>query len=355
MIDAYSDWIKNESIPIIEEFCVDLNTVETKFWPRVGVNAAAIHMQGRGDFVSVFLLDIPAGSKTEPQRHLYEEIFYVISGTGTTQIELADGTKHIFEWGPRSMFAPPLNAKYRLFNSSGTENARVASTNNFPMMIKAFRNESFIFNNNFNFVERYGTTDFFEGKGAIAPNIGSRKIWETNFVPDLSELELISWAERGTKSSHISFSLAEGTVHAHCSQMLSGTYKKAHRHGPDAHVFIVTGEGYSLFWDKDKEYKRYDWKPGCLFAPTDMIWHQHFNTSSQPVRYMATAYGSSRYPFFESKIIARKNNDKDVKKGGQQIEYYDQDPYIHELFLKELEKKKVKSQIDISLFVTNKL
>jgi hypothetical protein len=41
---------------------------------------------------------------------------------------------------------------------------------------------------------------------------------------------------------------------------------------------------YSLFWHEGEDYRRYDWHPGCVFAPTDMIWHQHINTSAEPVR-----------------------------------------------------------------------
>jgi hypothetical protein len=140
------------------------------------------------------------------------------------------------------------------------------------------------------------------------------------------------------------FILADGTMHAHISEMQVGTYKKAHRHGPDFHVMCVTGQGYSLFWyEGQTEFNRVDWKHGTVFAPPDRIFHQHFNTSPTPSRYLATAFGSLRYPFTESKRRALTGRDAgglkqgavatSVKQGGDQIEYEDQSPEIHRLFL----------------------
>jgi hypothetical protein len=129
--------------------------------------------------------------------------------------------------------------------------------------------------------------------------------------------------------------------------MSVGTYKKAHRHGPDFHVCIVKGHGYSLFWyEGDEEYKRFDWRPGSVFAPTNMIYHQHFNTSPNPVRYLATAFGSSRYPFSQEKRLIKMGVDVSVKDGGAQIEYEDQNPRIHEIFLAELEKAGVECRMN---------
>ncbi|MBA2690696.1 MAG: hypothetical protein H0U63_07830, partial [Burkholderiales bacterium] len=308
--------------------------VGTKPWPRFGVNGAAVHLKGRGDFISMFVLEIPPAGSTSPQRHLYEEVVYVLGGRGSTTIEVADGRKHTFEWGPRSMFAIPLNTKYRHFNGSGSERALIVSTTSMPAVMNMFHNEKFIFDNDWQFNERIGDAKYFTGEGDFIPVRPGNHMWETNFVPDLAAIELKPWGDRGAGGSNIMFILADGTMHAHISEMPVGTYKKAHRHGADFHVMCVTGEGYSLLWyEGEADFHRVDWKHGTVFAPPDRMFHQHFNTSSIPARYFATAYGSLRYPFTESKRKSLFGGvSTSVKAGGDQIEYEDQSPRIHQLY-----------------------
>lgn len=71
-VDPYLDWLKGEGIPAVEDFGVDLFAVETRPWARLGIGGAAVHLKGRGDFVSMFVLDMAPGAATSPQRHLYE-------------------------------------------------------------------------------------------------------------------------------------------------------------------------------------------------------------------------------------------------------------------------------------------
>jgi hypothetical protein len=172
-------------------------------------------------------------------------------------------------------------------------------------------------------------------------------MWETNFIPDLSTLELRGWKERGAGGSSIIFTLADGLMHAHSSEMPVGTYKKGHRHGADFHVFCVHGTGYSLLWyPDDKDFRRVDWQHGVVFTPPDGMFHQHFNTNPTPARYLAIAVGSQRYPFVESKRrLFDFGVDTSVKDGGNQIEYEDQDPRIHEIYLRELKKTGVESRM----------
>jgi cupin superfamily acireductone dioxygenase involved in methionine salvage len=345
LLDPYLDWVRAEGIPVIEDFGLDLLAVETKPWARFGAAGAAVHLKGRGDFMALFVLDIAPGGSTTPQRHLYEEVVYVLEGHGSTTVEADDGRKHTFEWGPRSLFALPLNSRYQHFNSSGRERARLCSATDLPMMLNIFHNDEFIFDNQFRFRDRAGKPNFFSGEGDFLPMRPGRHMWETNFIPDLGAFELKSWAERGAGGTNMIFILADGIMHAHSSEMPVGTYKKGHRHGADFHVFCVRGTGYSLLWyPGDKDFVRVDWRHGVVFAPPDGMFHQHFNTNPTPARYLAIAVGSMRYPLVAAKrALFDTGVDTSVKDGGNQIEYQDQDPRIHQVYLQELAKTGVVS------------
>jgi mannose-6-phosphate isomerase-like protein (cupin superfamily) len=354
-IDSYLDWIKKEGLKVTEDYGIDLFTVETGDWPRYGVKGGAVHLKGRGDFSNMFVLDIGPGQSTSPQRHLYEDVFYVLEGHGSTQIEFQDGTKRSFEWGPKALFAIPLNAKHRFFNASGTERALLVTTTNLPLIMNTFHNEDFVFGADYDFIDRAGKREYYSGEGDLITVRPGNHMWETNFVPDLAGIELKSWGDRGAGGTNIMFVLADGTMHAHISEMPVGTYKKGHRHGPSFHVMCVTGHGYSLLWyENEKDFLRIDWKHGVVFPPADRQFHQHFNTSQNPARYLATAVGGLRYPMMLAQrrsLLGVKPGEKgavstSIKEGGDQIEYEDQDPRIHQIWLEEMRKNDVEPKMD---------
>ncbi len=353
-VDPYLDWVKKEGLPIAEDYALDLFEVETAEWPRYGVKGAAAHLKGRGDFCNMFVLELPPGKSTIPQRHLYEDVYYVLEGRGSTQIEFEDGQKRSFEWGPKSLFSIPLNAKHRHFNGSGTERALLATTTNLPMIMNVFHNERFVFDTPFDFIDRAGKSEYFAGEGDLITVRPGNHMWETNFVTDLAAIELKSWGDRGAGGTNIMFVLADGIMHAHISEMPVGTYKKGHRHGPSFHVMCVTGHGYSLLWfEGQKDFLRVDWKHGTVFPPADQQFHQHFNTSSHPARYLATAVGGLRYPLMVTQrhALLGKDGQKQgvslsLKEGGGQIEYEDQDPRIHRIWLEEMKKNNVTPRME---------
>jgi gentisate 1,2-dioxygenase len=348
LTDPYMEWLEDQGLPIVEDFGVDLLAVETAPWDLLGANAAFVNLKGRGDFISVTVVEVPPGGATEPQRHLYEEVVYVLSGHGSTTIESADGTRrHSFEWGPKSLFALPLNARYRHFNTSGREPARLAATTNLPMQLKLFHNREFVFENPWSFGERLGSDRHFAGEGDFIPTRPGRHMWETNFVPDLASFELQHWAARGAGGSNMMFVLADGTMHAHISEMPVGTYKKGHRHGADFHIYAVTGHGYTLLWyEGDEEFRRVDWRHGVVYAPPDRMFHQHFNASAEPARYLAVAFGGLRYPFTEDKRKTFMGMDVSLREGGRQIEYEDEDPRIRRLYAETLAEEGIEMRMD---------
>lgn len=350
LVDSYLDWARKEGPPIIDEFGVDLMTVQTGLWPRLGdrCKGAFVHLKGRGDWLTIFLLEIPPGGKSAPQKHIYDDIFYVLSGHGTAVVEAADGTERMFEWGPRSLFAPPINARVTLFNASGREPVLIASTNDMPLLMNIFRNEQFIFDNPIGFPERIGDRGFYAGEGELTSIRPGRNLWETNFVADLGGFSLMPWEERGAGSRNMQYLLGDGSIGAHTSEMPAGGYKKGHRHGPGAHVFAVTGSGFSLLWyDGEKDFIRQEWKHGYVYAPPDQMFHQHFNTSAEPARYLAVMFGTKRYPIVQERRAGSegRRTDVSIKEGGCQIEYGDQDPRIHRMWLEEIRRNGVSSQM----------
>jgi hypothetical protein len=105
------------------------------------------------------------------------------------------------------------------------------------------------------------------------------------------------------------------------------------------------GQGFSLLWyEHDKDFRRIDWKHGMVLVPSDRQFHQHFNTGPQPARYLATAVGGLRYPTMQVQrvsLIGATAGDtpavsKSIKEGGDQIEYEDQDPRIHRIWLEDM-------------------
>jgi hypothetical protein len=117
----------------------------------------------------------------------------------------------------------------------------------------------------------------------------------------------------------------------------------------------VTGHGYSMLWfDKDQDFMRLDWKHGVVFPPADQQFHQHFNTSQNPARYLATGTGGLRYPLTFAQrrsLLGVKPGEKgavstSIKEGGDQYEYEDQDARIHRIWLDEMKKNGVQPKME---------
>jgi mannose-6-phosphate isomerase-like protein (cupin superfamily) len=337
-VSAYEEYTQEEGIPKISGFYIeDLKTVEVGPWARLGVNGTWIDLIGTGGTNDGAIVELPGGKSTTPQHHLFEAMVYVVSGNGATEVWYDEGKKLSFEWNTGSVFAIPLNAWYTFHNGRGNQPARLYVVTNAPIIMNLYHNREFVFNTPFAFKDRFaGEDNYFSDAGKLYKN----RVLETNFVPDTHNMELYSWAARGANGRNVMFELAHNTMAAHVSEFPVSTYKKAHRHGPGAHVIIIGGVGYSLLWQAGDEenMKKVDWKLGSVVVPPDQWFHQHFNSGTEPARYLALRWGSQRYStggVFSSDALKA---DVSVKLGGYQIEYEDESPYIHDTFESELAK-----------------
>jgi gentisate 1,2-dioxygenase len=117
---------------------------------------------------------------------------------------------------------------------------------------------------------------------------------------------------------------------AHVSEFAVGTYKKAHFHGPGAHVLILSGKGRSLLWPQQAQEKTcVPWGPGSLIVPPELWLHMHQNLGAEPARYLALRWNNWHFPFVRMVEGSRRES---IKLGGTQLEYEDEDPKIHAQF-----------------------
>ncbi len=335
-VDTYGEYQRREGLPVITGFGVeDLRTVELGTWARRGGKGVFINLDGTGGTNDAYVAEIPPGGQLAPQHQLFEELIYVVDGNGATAVWTDPQHKVTFEWKTGSLFAIPLNAWHEHFNGSGQKPARFFSVTTAPTVMSLFHNLKFVFDTPFSFDDRFsGHDSYFNGEGTLHWD----RIMETNFVPNVHDVELYTWKERGAGGKQVRFELAHSTMCAHVSEFPVGTYKKGHRHGPGAHVIVLGGTGYSLLWPEGSSRQRFDWKQGSVVVPPSGWFHQHFNSGATPARYLALRWGSRRYRMSEAFSQGEGKTDVDVKQGGAQIEYEDEDRAIHELFESELRR-----------------
>jgi oxalate decarboxylase/phosphoglucose isomerase-like protein (cupin superfamily) len=335
----YAAWVRAEGLDIIgAHYVPNLRTVELKPWPRRGGRGVFINHEASRTSNDCYVCEIGPGGSLAPQRQLYEEMILVLDGRGSTSVWNDAGARIAFEWKAGALFAIPLNAWHQHFNGSGQAPARYVAVTNAPSVINLFGDVAFVFSTRHDFTQRFsGEPDYFsarrEQKGLLL---------DTNFVADAVDLPLAAAGERGAGGGHIRFNMAKGSMNSHISQFPVGTYKKAHAHGPGAHVIILGGEGYSLMWPEGDEPRRYDWQVGAMIVPPNMWLHQHFNTGTVPARYLA----------FKHEGVAIRNAQGVPKawisrrNGGDQIDYADEQPAIRRQFTEALARHGLASRME---------
>lgn len=338
--DHYAEFQQAEGVRVIEDFAFeDLEQVELGPWPRKGGSGAIINIPYPHLPNDAHLVEIPPQGHSEPEHHLYEENVYVVSGRGATTIWYEGGEKQRFEWRRGALFAIPLNAWYQHFNVSGTEALRYIAVTNAPPMMRLLGDNEAIFNSPSVFRSRFdGERDYFSADGKLYKH----RIWETNFVPNAPDMRLYSWSERGGGGINVMLEMAKNNLKCHISEFPVGTYKKAHRHGPGAHLLVLSGEGFSLLWNQPdmSDMRKADWRRGgMVIVPSDACFHQHFNTGATRARYLAMRGGSMGLE--APRHSGRQGADVSIKEGGWQVEYEDEDSRVHELFEAELSRHSV--------------
>ncbi len=351
---AYHQWVKSEGLPMIEALALeDVRTVQLHPWRRTGGKGAFIHLYGMEGVTGMYVGEIPSGGALEPEKHMYEEVIFIFTGNGATEVWQEGQKKQMFEWGKWSLFAPPLNTWHRLING-GREPVKFLAVTDAPLIMDLYRNSDFVFNCPFTFGERYSGEETYFNVGNKRYKKGMANIWETNFISDIGSADLEVEEEKGAGVLITCFEVAANSLIGHISQWPAGRYHKAHYHGPGATLIGLQSKGYVLLWPNELGLRPYQdghedkvveqrWGEGGIYCPPGNWFHQHFNTGNESARHLAIRFGSRLNPTGFASAAKRYDDGVvvPIKQGGTMIDYEDEDPEIRRRFEETLRKEGV--------------
>ena len=354
----YFKWMRSEGLPVVGGYGVeDVRELPLAPWPRLGARGCFVQLHGMEGVSSMYVAEIPSGGALEPEKHLYEEIICILEGQGAAEVWQEGGPKRMFEWGPYSVFAPPVNTWHRLINGS-REPAKFLAVTNAPVVMDVFHNPEFVFNCPFQFSDRFQGEENFFAVGNKRYELGMQHIWETNFIPDIKSARLDGRAVKGAGVQITQFEASGNGLIGHISGWPEGRYHKAHYHGPGAALLGLESSGYVLLWSKElgtrpfqgghgDEVVQIPWREGSVYCPPNGWYHQHFNTGRGSARHLAVRYGSRIHTV--GFMLPGKRQEDGVyltaREGGTLIDYDEEDPEIGRRYEAALKKSGVASQM----------
>ncbi len=111
--------MESDDIPIYRDIGVSkVQNLPLAPWPRLGGRGSYIQLHGTEGKWGSYVVEVPGAGALNPEKHIYEEIYLVVEGRGSTEVWLDGETKrHVFEWQKGSLFSIPVNAMHRIVNA----------------------------------------------------------------------------------------------------------------------------------------------------------------------------------------------------------------------------------------------
>jgi quercetin dioxygenase-like cupin family protein len=359
----YDRFMEEEGIPVFRDIGISkVQNLPLYPWKRTGGKGHFIQLYGTETKWGCYVVEVPGSGALKPEKHMYEEIFLVVEGRGSTEVWIdGDTKKHIFEWQKGSMFSIPMNAMHQIVNASSSPALLLAGTTA-PNVLNQINSVDFLFNNPYQFRDRFsGADDFYKAKDDIeADPVRGLAMRRSNFIPDVMNCELPLDNRRSPGYRRVEPFMTDNQFYYWIGQHENGRYSKAHAHTSAAILICLKGKGYTYSWPEklgetpfkdghgDKVMKlEYEPVGMVTAAPGGARWyHQHFSVSHDPFR--LTAWFGPHNPGRDPGAPGEKHTDYtaiDVTEGGTAIPYWMEDPYIREEYERKLKEEGVASRM----------
>ncbi len=368
----YDGFMESQGIPIYRGIGVKrVQDLPLAPWARVGGKGTFIQLYGTEGIWGCYLVEIPAAQALHPERHLYEEVIFVVEGRGAAEIWHEDGARHeILEWQPGSLFAIPLNTHHRLINSMASGPALLLAGTSAPSAFNLFTNQDFVFNCPYVFRDRYdGSGDYFTPRPLELepdPYRGLAMVTAA-IIPDAVRVPLPLDNRRSPGFRRLEPHLAKNVFYHWIGQHEAGRYSKAHAHESAAVLICIAGKGYTYAWPRELGTRpwetgqadhvlRQDYEPVGMVSAAPMggqHFHQHFGVSRDPLRLMAWfgpfGRGTGREPGRPGEQVLDKNA-MHLDEGGSAIPYWDEDPFIRHEYEATLRRDGVEVRMEAAFY-----
>ncbi len=367
-LSDYDKWMEADGIPIYRGIGISkVQNLALANWPRMGGRGAYVQLFGTEGKWGCYVVEVPGAGALNVEKHVYEEIFLVVEGRGSTEVWAEDESKkHVFEWQQGSLFSIPVNCHHRIVNATSSP-ALLLSGTTAPNLINLIGDPAFIYNCPYAFTSRFSNSDsFYKPNEDIEPDpIRGLAMRRTNLVPDVMNCELPLDNRRSPGYRRVEPFMTGNKFYLWIGQHETGRYSKAHAHTSSAVLVCVKGKGYTYTWPEEcgvtpfkdghgDKVKRVDYEPVGLVsaAPGGARWyHQHFNVSDEPFR--LSAWFGPNHPSLTGLPPGEKQIDytaMDVTEGGTSIPYWMEDPFIREEFQRSLDKNGGTSRMEPSRY-----
>jgi quercetin dioxygenase-like cupin family protein len=267
-----------------------LKQFPVKFDKEAGAAIARIGV-GHLHQLDATLVEIPPGGKLAPHKHFAEEMIYIVSGSGYTEMWAQDsGKKEKYEWKEGDLLSPTMNSWHQHFNSSPDKPARYLSvtttpeTMNFTHDVSVLNSSDHVFQDRWN--KSIAQNAEYVGNAKVGPDTVRMNVG--HLLPDLINRQMkpqiadnLGPESPRNRETGITIDPEGDMAGNHLIEMevreftkLGGT-SPSHRHLWEVVYVILKGDGHETLEREGEADREFDWHAGDAFVVEAMEYHVH--------------------------------------------------------------------------------
>ncbi len=279
---------KKPATPLKET--IDLKRLPVRMDKDLGAAVAQIGL-GHLHQLDCTLVEIPAGGQLAPHKHFAEEMIYIVSGRGYTEMWTPNsGKKEKYQWREGDLLSPTMNAWHQHFNSSPDKPARYLSVTTTPETQNFTHEPAFLSASDYVSEDRWNKSIVQQpeyvgnvkiGADTVRMNVG-------HLLPDLINrtmkpqiADALGSESPRNKETGITIDPEGDMAGNHLLEMevreftKMGSTSPSHRHLWEVVYVILKGDGHETLQREGEPERQFDWKGGDAFVVEAMEYHNH--------------------------------------------------------------------------------